>query len=361
MPCQQYQGNSMKYSDLLFDAGRPVAYLPGLVKHLGSINATIFFAQLFYWTDKEHSALGIYKTADEFQEETGMTPYEQTNARKMLVSKGVLIETHRRLEHRIYYKLNLERLNEIVEESLKQDHLANSTDAKPSFLVSDLANLQLPNLRNQDSGNLETRIRESKKPGFDKSTETTSETTSESGATAPARRAAAEGLGSRTPQPTVVQAALEATPTAFTAEAPLVKNKSVDFLVARGVEYQVAVDWMVTRKAKPVTPTIWSIIVDEAKIAGITPVEAVTWSAGRSRMNFEASWYLDAQAKASAPAGYTKFPAKPNLMDENRAAAAAYLAERKAKMGQVDVKDMGEIEQVSMKQNDFFGDNWEPA
>jgi hypothetical protein len=45
-------------------------------------------------------------------------------------------------------------------------------------------------------------------------------------------------------------------------------------------------------------------------------------------------------------------------MDENRAAAAAYLAERKAKMGQGDVKDMGEIEQVPTQQNDFFGDNW---
>ena len=39
----------MKPSDLVRDFGNPVAYYPGLVKHLGSVNAVVLFCQLFYW------------------------------------------------------------------------------------------------------------------------------------------------------------------------------------------------------------------------------------------------------------------------------------------------------------------------
>jgi hypothetical protein len=172
----------------------------------------------------------------------------------------------------------------------------------------------------------------------------------------------AEAVDHEPPKPTAEQAALEATPDAIAEEAPRVRSKSVDFLMAKGVEYQVAVDWMVARKTKQVTPTVWSLVIEEAEKAGITAVEAVKWAAARGYANFQADWYTPETQKApvGAPKGYTKFPAKPNLMDENRAAAAAYLAERNAKMGQA-VKDMGEVEQVAPQQTDFLDDNWHPA
>ncbi|MEX9963422.1 DNA-binding protein, partial [Proteus mirabilis] len=49
----------MRASDLLLDFGRPVAYFPGLVKRFGSVNAVIFFSQIFYWQDKADSKLGV--------------------------------------------------------------------------------------------------------------------------------------------------------------------------------------------------------------------------------------------------------------------------------------------------------------
>jgi hypothetical protein len=184
--------------------------------------------------------------------------------------------------------------------------------------------------------------------------------TDKHGAGAPACPAAAVN-SSVSQTPTAAQAVLEATPTAFAEEPQRVRSKSVDFLMAKGVEYQVAVDWMVARKTKQVTPTVWSLVAEEAEKAGITPVAAVKWAAGRGNANFMADWYTPETQKTSAPAGYTKYPPKPNLMDENRAAAAAYMAERNARMGVEQAKDMGEIEQVPPSQNDFFGDNWEPA
>lgn len=156
------------------------------------------------------------------------------------------------------------------------------------------------------------------------------------------------------------QRSLEATPSDSGVQPPRVKNKSVDYLMAKGVEYQVALDWMIARKTKAVTPTVWSLIEEEASIAGITPVAAVTWACKRGYTQFVGAWYLEQNPKttvatASGKAGgFSKYPAKASLMDANRAAAAAYLAERNAGMAEQQTRDMGEVERAVPPQDDFF-------
>ncbi|MGT3296072.1 DNA-binding protein, partial [Yersinia enterocolitica] len=74
--------------------------------------------QIFYWQDKAHSELGVQKTQEEIQEETGLTIEQQKTARKQLVSRGILIETNKRLEHKMYYRVDCDRLNEIIDNKL---------------------------------------------------------------------------------------------------------------------------------------------------------------------------------------------------------------------------------------------------
>lgn len=95
----------MSLSKSMADIGRPIAYYPRLAQFFGSVNSAIFFAQLFYWQQRSENELGVYKTAQEWTEETGLTYREQVTARKILVDRSFLIETHRRLEHRIYFRL----------------------------------------------------------------------------------------------------------------------------------------------------------------------------------------------------------------------------------------------------------------
>jgi hypothetical protein len=98
----------MKPSEALLDFGRPVAFYPGLVKHLGSVNAVLFFCQLLHYKGKEaNPGLGIYKTMVEIEAETGLSRREQETARRQLRERGVLTETEKRLEHRIYFRLSL--------------------------------------------------------------------------------------------------------------------------------------------------------------------------------------------------------------------------------------------------------------
>lgn len=151
----------MAATDYLLDLGHPVAYYPGLVKHLGSVNAVLFFSQIFYWQDKAASELGVYKTVEEIEGETGMTYREQVTARKQLVERGVLVETNKRLEHRVYYRIDLDRLNEMLE------------SAKCGKRIS---------------GEADSAVRGAAKAQVVNKTKTTTETTSKSTADASAKR-----------------------------------------------------------------------------------------------------------------------------------------------------------------------------
>src|SRR5208337_4124743 len=75
--------------------GRPVLSYPSITEKLGS-NASIFVAQLLYWTpriNKQDERDGwVYKTAEQAQEETGLTYKEQATARERLVEAGLIKE-----------------------------------------------------------------------------------------------------------------------------------------------------------------------------------------------------------------------------------------------------------------------------
>jgi hypothetical protein len=106
--------DNMKLSDYLMGVGRPVAYYPKLRRITGSTNATIFICQFIYWTGKEASGDGwIFKTAEDIEEETGLSYYEQKTAREKLVSAKLISEKNVRLEHKMYFKVNLDTLNSL--------------------------------------------------------------------------------------------------------------------------------------------------------------------------------------------------------------------------------------------------------
>lgn len=122
----------MNPSTMLKNTGRAIAYRPNLARLFGGVIAEIFFEQIFYWQDKADPVLGVYKTQEELEIETGLSRKEQETARKLLREKGVLIETHKRLEHRMYYKIDCEKLDELLAT------LANDTNEHSRMPKSDI-------------------------------------------------------------------------------------------------------------------------------------------------------------------------------------------------------------------------------
>ena len=109
--------------------GKPIAYYSKLAKPLGGVSAAILFSQLFYWQDKATSDLGVYKTRDELEDETGLSHNEQRTAVKKLCEKDVLIITEKRLEHKTYYKIDDEKVNEILSD-FARSMITSSRDIK---------------------------------------------------------------------------------------------------------------------------------------------------------------------------------------------------------------------------------------
>ncbi|HFC3460077.1 TPA: hypothetical protein ACFIYH_001977 [Neisseria gonorrhoeae] len=148
----------MKPSESLRAASRPIAYYPKLAKPLGGVNAAILFGHFFYWNDKTQYESGIYRTAEEIEIETGLSVQEQRTARAKLRERGVLIETEKRIEHRIYYKLNLDAFDDLM-----LQHSGGVGNQQPRNAISTAPNFKI-NIRGV--GNQQPRNAISTAPNF---------------------------------------------------------------------------------------------------------------------------------------------------------------------------------------------------
>lgn len=94
----------------------PIAYYAAFAKAVGDVCAGVFVSQLFYWHDKGADPDGwIYKTREEIYAETGLSRRNQQTARKRLVGLGVLEEERRGMPATMHFRLNLDRLFDLVE------------------------------------------------------------------------------------------------------------------------------------------------------------------------------------------------------------------------------------------------------
>ena len=270
----------MRPSESLRIAGKPVAYFPQLVKPLGSVNASILFGHFFYWKDKGSSELGVYRTADEIEVETGLSRDEQRTARRKLRERGVLIETEKRIEHRIYYKLDLDRFDEIISQSGSGDFpIADSDIPNPEVGNSQSGSGDFPI---DEVGNSQSYIRTE---DYQKTT-TVDYYSSNAHAEACATKPACKPKAKAAKKSDAMQADLAA-------------------LENLGVDSQTAKDWLVTRKEKragSLTQTVLTALQREASKAGLTVAQAVQVAAERNWARFVASYLQrESQGFAGAP------------------------------------------------------------
>ena len=267
--------------------GRAVAYYPNLAKPLGGATSAILFSQLLYWHERAETQLGTYKTIEEIEAETGLTRREQETACKNLEKLGILTKTHKRLQHRMYYKLNPEAFDKAMAD-FETGYTAIGETAEATF----------PNVQNRHSGEHETAIRETAKPPLDectkppsvigtldyhKITNTRLLTEINSGVAAipqPGNSGSLKTLPAETAKP--------AKPKKTDTQA-----SDLAALVNLGVEEQLAKDWLQTRKEKragSLTQTVVAGLQREAAKAGLTVPQAVQVAAERGWARFNASY-----------------------------------------------------------------------
>ncbi|WP_223284277.1 hypothetical protein [Kosakonia sp. SMBL-WEM22] len=92
---------------------RPIAFQRSFVRLGVGITGALLLSQIVYWQNRMEGQW-FYKTQAELEEETGLTRYEQEGARKKLVTCGVLEEAKRGIPAKLYFRVNQERLEELL-------------------------------------------------------------------------------------------------------------------------------------------------------------------------------------------------------------------------------------------------------
>lgn len=94
---------------------RTIAYRVEFAHIFKSTKAALLLSQLFYWCDKGKDPLGwVYKTTNEFTEETGLSRKEQETARCILKSANIIEEKYGSIPRRLFYKVNLPNLEKLL-------------------------------------------------------------------------------------------------------------------------------------------------------------------------------------------------------------------------------------------------------
>lgn len=101
---------------------RPIAYHRVFVKLGTGCTGAILLSQALYWSNRTNHDGWFYKTQADWEEETGLTRYEQESARKKLKSLGVLEEIKRGVPCKVYYRVNTEKLNFLLNQLVGSQH-----------------------------------------------------------------------------------------------------------------------------------------------------------------------------------------------------------------------------------------------
>src|SRR5437764_5610075 len=105
----------MNVVEVINGIGRPIAFYPKLARVVGGIHECLFLCQLIYWTGKgSEPDRWIWKSREEIESETTLTRHEQATVRRQLVEKlGVVQAQYDRVNHRLLFKVDSERLDEL--------------------------------------------------------------------------------------------------------------------------------------------------------------------------------------------------------------------------------------------------------
>lgn len=110
----------MTPDDLRYLLRRPIAFHRAFAEIAKGATSGLFLSQLFYWSDKGDDPEGwIYKTIEQWQEETALTRSEQERARKILSELGLLEVERRGLPARLFFRLDVNRLASLLDAAIK--------------------------------------------------------------------------------------------------------------------------------------------------------------------------------------------------------------------------------------------------
>lgn len=103
---------------LEYTRSKPIAFIPFLAKVADSANAGLFMSQMLFWWGKGRKEGWIYKTIEEFKEETTLSRHEQDTAIRKWKKLGVIKTKLEGIPPKRHFQINTEKLKRVVDEAL---------------------------------------------------------------------------------------------------------------------------------------------------------------------------------------------------------------------------------------------------
>jgi hypothetical protein len=98
-----------------------LTFYPRLARAIG-LKESILLCQLIYWTPRSKRDGGwVYKSAEEFEMETGLSYKEQRRVREVLRNRGLIEERNAKDEHRLYFRV----IPDAIDRAFEEHHLPN--------------------------------------------------------------------------------------------------------------------------------------------------------------------------------------------------------------------------------------------
>ena len=112
---------------------RAISFQRCFVTLTGSVNAALMLSQAVYWHIRTSDPEGrFYKSQSEWDEETGLSRYEQETARKALRALGFWHEERVGMPAKLYFRIDEEKLQEMLN-SLPQSSMRKSRILERGF------------------------------------------------------------------------------------------------------------------------------------------------------------------------------------------------------------------------------------
>ena len=261
--------------------GHAIALHPNLIRFFGSTNAAIMFQQIRYWCDRTNHADGVFKTMSDFTEETGLSRREQESARKVLTAGEYIIETHRRVEHKLYFRINWQKFNE------KFEKFCDLSSTKSD--IPECTKRALPNVQNEHSGMAETSIRYIDKDYIQRLHTDIHQKNTKKGTDTPTNN------DSKTLESANAASVIQKDERSASRKKTAIEKPT-------DVSEQTWIDFLELRKAKrsPLTQTALNAIRKEASKCGLSLDSAISECCARGWIGFKADWLSNASKNGSA-------------------------------------------------------------
>jgi len=116
---------------------RPIAFQRIFVEFGAGITGALFLSQCVYWANRTKDKDGwFYKTQEEWQDETGLSRYEQEGARKKLRDIGLIEEMKSGVPAKLYYRVDEQRICDFINLASLDGEIPHTGMRKTSNLVS---------------------------------------------------------------------------------------------------------------------------------------------------------------------------------------------------------------------------------